>query len=250
MHNIAVIFKRELKGYFNSPIAYVVLFIWLVAASSFTFFFSGFFERGQADLLPFFSYHPWLFLILIPAISMRLWSEERKSGSIELLLTLPISMVDAVIGKFLAGWVFTGVCLFFTFPMWMTVSYLGDPDHGAIFAGYIGSFLMAGGFLAIGSCISAITKNQVIAFVVTAAVCFLVNLSGYPIALDGIESFLTWIIDWEPRAILDTIASFSFLNRFNDIMRGVISIRDVIYFLSLIALWLYANVVVIEMKKG
>jgi ABC-2 type transport system permease protein len=163
MDNINIIFKRELNGYFSTPIAYVFIVIFLLLSGVFTFHLGGFFGRGQADLQAFFTFHPWLYLFLIPALSMRLWAEERKSGSIELLLTLPISITDAVLGKFLAAWAFTGIALALTFPMWITVNYLGSPDNMVIVAGYIGSLLMAGGFLAMGSSISALTKNQVIA---------------------------------------------------------------------------------------
>src|SRR5436305_2593225 len=177
------IFRRELRGYFATPLAYLFIVIFLVLAGVLTFFVGNFFDRGQADLQPFFTFHPWLYLVLIPALSMRLWAEERKSGTIELFLTLPISMMAAVLGKFLAAWAFAGIALALTFPFWLTVNYLGTPDNGVILASYIGSFLMAGGFLAIGACLSALTKNQVIAFVVTAAVCFLFTVSGSSVVL-------------------------------------------------------------------
>src|SRR6185437_4070529 len=172
MRNIRYIFGRELAGYFATPVAYVFLVIFLAMAGAFTFYLGNFFDRGQADLQSFFAFHPWLYLILIPAIGMRLWAEERKTGTIELFLTLPISITEAVLGKFLAAWAFTGIALLLTFPIWITVNVLGSPDNGVIVASYIGSFLMAGGYLAIASCISAATKSQVIAFVVAAALCF------------------------------------------------------------------------------
>jgi ABC-2 type transport system permease protein len=203
----------------------------------------SFFERGQADLAPFFNFHPWLYLFLVPAISMRLWAEERKSGSIELLLTLPITMIEAVIGKFLAAWLFTAIALMLTFPLWITVNYLGDPDNGVILAAYIGSLLMAGGFLAIGACISATTKNQVIAFIISVVICFAFLLSGFPIVLDFFRG-------WAPQYIVDAIASLSFLTHYTSISKGVIDLRDIIYFATLIGCWLYANAVVIEMKKA
>src|SRR5688572_11576984 len=180
MNNVKAIFRREFSSYFATPLALVFIVFFLVLAAAFAFQFGNFFDRGQSDLAPFFSYHPWLYLFLIPAISMRLWAEERKSGSIELLMTLPITTWQAVIGKFLAAWAFAGVALALTFPMWITVNYLGDPDDGTILAAYIGSFLMAGGFLAVGSCISAATRNQVIAFILTAVVClFVFLLTGF-----------------------------------------------------------------------
>src|SRR5512147_2592582 len=197
---IATVFRRELASYFATPVAYVFIVIFLVLSSAFTFYLGNFYERGQADLQPFFNFHPWLYLFLVPAVGMRLWSEERKSGTIELLLTLPVTMWQAVVGKFLAAWAFIGVALVLTFPIWLTVNYLGSPDNGVIFASYIGSFLMAGGYLAIGAAISAMTSNQVIAFVVSVVVCFLFTVSGAPIVLDFFR-------DWAPLLLLNTIAS-------------------------------------------
>ncbi|HDN26747.1 MAG TPA: ABC transporter permease [Thioploca sp.] len=240
---IWVLFKRELGSYFATPIAYVFIFIFLFISGIFTFELGNFFARGQADLLPFFTFHPWLYLFLIPALAMRLWAEERKSSTIELLLTLPITVTEAVLGKFLAAWVFTAIALVLTFPMWISVNYLGNPDNAVIMAGYIGSLLMAGGFLAIGSCMSAITKNQVIAFVVTAVVCFAFILSGFPLVLNFFSG-------WAPQIIVETISSFSFLTHFNAISKGVIDLRDIIYFFSLIAFWLFATALLIEMKKA
>src|ERR1043166_5819626 len=173
MRNTAIVFRRELASYFATPLAYVFIVIFLALAGTLAFFLGNFFDRGQADLQPFFTFHPWLYLVLIPALAMRLWAEERKSGTIELLLTLPISMTEAVVGKFLASWAFAGTALFLTVPFCITVNYLGHPDNGVILASYIASFLMAGAFLAIGACLSALTKNQVIAFVPTAAGSFL-----------------------------------------------------------------------------
>jgi ABC-2 type transport system permease protein len=243
MKNILSIFKRELRGYFATPVAYVFIVIFLFLTGIFTFYIGGFFERGQADLEPFFRFHPWLYLFLIPAISMRLWSEERKSGTIELLMTLPVTLGEAVLGKFLAAWCFTAIALALTFPMWITVNYLGDPDNTVILFGYLGSLLMAGGFLAIGSCISALTKNQVIAFVISVVICFLIILSGYSIVLDFFRA-------WAPQAVVDAISSFSFLTHFDSIKKGVIDVRDVLYFGTLIAFWLYANTLVINVKKA
>ena len=243
MKNIKAIMKRELYGYFTTPVAYVFIVIFLFMSGIFTFYIGAFYERGQADLEPFFRFHPWLYLFLIPAIGMRLWSEERKSGTVELLMTLPVSLPEAVIGKFLAAWIFSGVALILTFPMWITVNYLGNPDNTVILASYIGSFLMAGGFLAIGSCISALTKSQVIAFVISVVICFLFILSGFPMVLD----FFT---GWAPQALVDAIASLSFLTHFNSIQKGVIDLRDIIYFAALIVFWLYANVVTMEAAKA
>ena len=177
MNGLVTILKRDLRAYFATPVAYVFIVIFLVLAGVSTFYMGGFYERGQADLEPFFQFHPWLYMFLIPAISMRLWSEERKAGTLELLLTLPVPLGAAVVGKFLAAWAFTAVALLGTLPLWMTVNYLGEPDNTVILAGYLGSLLMAGGFLAIGACISALTKNQVIAFVVSFVICFAFNLA-------------------------------------------------------------------------
>jgi ABC-2 type transport system permease protein len=243
MKNIMAIMKRELYGYFSTPVAYVFIVIFLFMSGIFTFYVGAFYERGQADLEPFFRFHPWLYLFLIPAIGMRLWSEERKSGTVELLMTLPVSLPEAVIGKFLAAWIFSGVALVMTFPMWITVNYLGNPDNTVILASYIGSFLMAGGFLAISSCISALTKSQVIAFVISVVICFLFILSGFPMVLD----FFT---GWAPQTLVDAVASLSFLTHFNSIQKGVIDLRDIIYFAVLIVFWLYANVITMEAAKA
>ena len=238
-----IILRRELASYFATPLAYVFIIIFLALAGVFTFYMGNFFERGQADLLPFFSFHPWLYLFLVPAIAMRLWAEERKSGSIELLLTLPVTMWQAVLGKFLAAWLFCGLALALTFPMWITVTWLGEPDHGAIATGYLGSWLMAGGFLAIGSCMSAVTKNQVIAFIVGLVVCFLFLVSGFPIVIDAFSS-------WAPNVLVEAVASLSFLTHFEALSKGVIDLRDVLYFVAVMAAWLYANTLLVEMKKA
>lgn len=243
MNPIAIIFRRELASYFATPVAYVFILIFLMLAGAFTFYLGNFYERGQADLLPFFSFHPWLYLFLIPAISMRLWAEERKSGSIELLMTLPITMLQAVLGKFLAAWAFAGIALGLSFPLWITVSYLGAPDHGAILAGYLGSFLMAGAFLAIGSCLSAATRNQVVAFILTVVICFLLLLAGYSLVLDFVGALL-------PQFLVDAIASLSFLAHFESVSKGVIDLRDLLYFGLTIGFWLYATAVVIDLKKA
>ena len=243
MNPIRIIFRRELASYFATPVAYVFILIFLVLSAAFTFYLGGFYERNQADLLPFFSFHPWLYLFLIPAISMRLWSEERKTGSIELLLTLPVTMWQAVVGKFLAAWAFAGIALALTFPLWITVNYLGDPDNGAIVAGYVGSFLMAGSFLAIGSCLSALTRNQVVAFILTVVTCFLLLLAGFPLVLDAVGAV-------QPQFLVDAVASLSFLTHFQSISKGVIDLRDLVYFALMIGFWLYASAVVIDLKKA
>ena len=243
MNVIGALFRRELQSYFATPVAYVFIVIFLVLMGAFTFYLGNFYERGQADLGPFFIFHPWLYLLLVPAIAMRLWAEERKTGSIELLMTLPITPWQAVLGKYLAAWAFTGVALLLTFPIWITVNYLGDPDNGAIVAAYIGSFLMAGGFLAIGACLSATTPNQVIAFVITVVVCFVFLVSGFPMVLDFFTS-------WAPQILVDGIASLSFLTHFESISKGVIDLRDLIYFGFLILAFLYANTIVLRWRQA
>ena len=243
MSQIRIIFKRELSSYFSTPIAYVFAAIFVFLGGIFTFYLGSFFERNQADLVSFFQFQPWLYLFLIPALAMRLWAEERRSGTIELLLTLPVTMTQAVVGKFLAAWAFTAIALALTFPLWVTVNFLGTPDNGVIFAGYVGSLLMAGSFLAIGACVSALTRNQVIAFVISAVICLIFILSGHPLVLEFVGS-------WAPEALVETISSFSFLNRFNAISKGVIDLRDVLYFISLIVFWLFANAVFIDLRKA
>lgn len=243
MGNVWIIFKREFNGYFATPIAYVFAAIFVFLSGVFTFYLGNFFERDQADLSAFFQFHPWLYLFLIPALAMRLWAEERRGGTIELLMTLPISMSQAVLGKFLAAWAFASVALALTFPLWLTVNYLGSPDNGVILASYLGSLLMAGGFLAIGSCISALTRNQVIAFVVSAVICLLFVLSGFPLVLDFVGTVA-------PQFVVEAISSFSFLSHFQTISKGVLDVRDIIYFASVIVFWLFANAVVVELKKA
>jgi ABC-2 type transport system permease protein len=237
------IFRRELRSYFATPVAYVFIVIFLMLAGAFTFYIGGFYERAQADLRPFFEFHPWLYLFLIPAIAMRLWAEERKAGTIELLMTLPVTAWQATLGKFLAAWAFAGIALLFTFPIWMTVNYLGDPDNGAIVAAYIGSWLMAGGFIAIGTCISAFTRNQVIAFVITVFVCFGLLLSGFPLVLNLFSG-------WAPQVVVDGVASLSFLTHYRDISRGVIELRDLVYFGLVIGTALFASTIVLDWKKA
>lgn len=243
MRQLPVIFKRELASYFATPLAYVFTVIFLVLSGVFTFYLGDFYESGQASLSPFFNFHPWLYLFLIPALAMRLWAEERKSGTIELLMTLPISRGEAVLGKFLAAWVFAGLALLLTFPMVLTVNYLGAPDNGAILTGYLGSWLLAGAYLSIGSCLSALAKNQVIAFILTASVCFLFMVSGMPLLLDAFSQ-------WAPQWLFDTVASLSFLIRFDAISKGVIDLRDLLYFITFIAAWLAATAIVIDLKKA
>ena len=243
MRNVKLIFIREFAAYFATPLAYVFIVIFLMLAGLLTFFMGSFLERDQADLVPFFEFHPWLYLFLVPALSMRLWAEERKLGTIELFLTLPISMTQAVTGKFLAAWGFSVTALLLTFPFWITVNYLGNPDNGVVFASYIGSALMAGAYLAIGSMISACTKNQVLAFVVTTTICFVLTLTGSPVILDFFSA-------WASADIVQAVGNFGFLPHFQSIQRGVIDFRDVIFFGSIIVIALTANAVIIDWRKA
>ena len=243
MNNLGVVIWRELASYFATPVAYVFIVIYLIMSAVFTFYLGGFYEREIADLEPFFRFHPWLYLFLVPAIGMRLWAEERKSGTVELLLTLPITATEAVLGKCLAAWLFIGLALLLTFPIWITVNLLGNPDNGVIVAAYIGSWLMAGGFLAISACLSAATRNQVVAFILAVVVCFVFMLSGLPMVLDLFRG-------WLPQTLIDAIANLSFLVHFTSISRGVLDLRDVLYFLLVIGFWLAANRIVLERKKA
>ncbi|WP_207486073.1 ABC transporter permease subunit [Arenibaculum pallidiluteum] len=243
MRNTLIVFRREFAAYFSTPLAAVFLVIFLALAAGLAFHLGRFFTRGEADLEPFFVFHPWLFLILIPALGMRLWAEERRSGTIELLMTLPVRTGEVVVGKFLAGWAFAAVALALTLPMWLTVNYLGDPDNGVIAASYIGSWLMAGALLALAAAVSALTKNQVIAFVVGAACGFLLLMSGLDLVLGAFRP-------WAPPAVVDFVASLSFLTHFGQITKGVLEARSLLYFGSLIALSLFANAIFVELKKA
>jgi ABC-2 type transport system permease protein len=242
MRQALAVFKREFAAYFATPLAYVFIVIYLFAMGAFTFYVGRFYDNGIADLSVFFGYHPWLYLFLVPAVGMRLWADERRTGTVELLLTLPVPIWATVLGKFLAAWAFIAVALALTFPIWITVNVLGAPDNGVIVASYIGSLLMAGGYLAISAAISASTDNQVIAFVVSVAVCFLFTIAGAALVIDFFQL-------WAPVVLVNTISSFSFLTHFQAITSGVIDLRDLIFFASLIALFLAVNVVLIDLKK-
>lgn len=238
-----IIAKREFAAYFATPLAAVFLTIFVALTGAFAFYIGGFFARGQANLDSFFAYHPWLYLLLVPAVAMRLWAEERKSGTIELLMTLPVSPTEAILGKFAAAWAFVGLALILTFPMWITVNVLGDPDNGVILTSYIGSFLVAGAFLAIGSFISALTKNQVIAFIISATVCFLLVTSGMELVQNTLRI-------WTPRIVSDAVSSMSVLTHYSEITRGVISLDSIVFFVSIIAFALFANAIAVGQKKS
>nr|WP_152537597.1 ABC transporter permease [Catenovulum agarivorans] len=243
MNMVGVIFKREFSSFFATPVAYVFIFMFLMLSGVFTFFFGNFYERGQADLQPFFNFLPWLYLFLVPAIAMKSWAEERKSGSIELLMTLPVTTGQAVMGKFLASWLVLGLALLLTFPLWITVNYLGQPDNGTILAAYLGGWLLAGAFLAVGHCMSALSKNQIIAFILTVVVCFAFVLSGTSIVLNALKGFV-------PTLVLDMVASFSFMLHFEAISKGVLSLTDIIYFILSMFAWLAACLLIVEYKKA
>ncbi len=243
MRTTFLVMRRELEAYFTSPLAYVFICVFLALGGALTFHLGGFLERGRADLSAFFVFHPWLYLFLIPALGMRLWAEERKSGTLEFLLTLPLGTTAAVVGKFLAAWIFAGIALALTCPLWLTVNYLGTPDNGVILAGYLGSWLMAGGFLAIASCVSALTKNQVIAFVGATALCFVFMMSGLELVQGAFDG-------WAPQALADAVASFSFLTNFDAIQNGVVDARHLVFFGSLIVVSLTVNVALVELNKG
>ncbi len=238
-----IIFDRELRGYFRTPLASIFLLVFLALSSGMTFFLGRFFERDQADLIAFFSWHPWLFLILMPAIGMRLWAEERRSGTIELLITLPVTNTQLVVGKFLASWVFTLIALVLSMPIWITVNYLGDPDNNVILISYIGSWLMAGAFLALTSCLSTLTKNQVIAFIIS-------SISGFVLIMAGFSLILSAVRSWAPVWITETISSMSFLSHFSRIQMGVFDLNSLMFFLSMIILCLWINIQLVQIKKA
>ncbi len=240
---LTAITAREFAGYFATPLAFVFIIVFLLANGLATFYLGAYFAMGQADLTSFFMFHPWLYLFFLPAISMRLWAEERRNGSIELLLTLPIPLTAVVIGKYLAALAFSALALTLTFPIWLTVNFLGNPDNGVILASYVGSLMLAGGYLAIGSCLSALTRNQVIAFVISVVACFLFTVSGAPLVLELFEG-------WAPQALIETLAGFSLLTHFRAITGGVIDMRDVMFFATLIGVFLTATVIVVDMKKA
>ena len=243
MNAVMTVFKREMAAYFSTPLAYIFLVVFLILAGVMTFFMGSFLERNQADLIAFFQFHPWLYVVLIPAISMRLWAEEIQNGTIELLLTLPITPFQAVLGKYLAAWVFCAVALLLTFPIWVTVNFLGEPDNGTIIAGYLGSWLMAGGYLAMGAFVSALTRNQVIAFVIAVSFCFVLTMAGSPVVLGLLQAIAS-------DDAIAFVASLSFITHFQDLMKGVVDLRDLIYFASLIVVFLFANMLAVERARG
>jgi ABC-2 type transport system permease protein len=243
MRMLSLIFRREWMACFATPLAAVFLLVFLILSSGMTFFLANFFERGQADLSGFFIWHPWLFLILMPAIAMRLWAEDRRTGVIELLLTLPVPTWQWVVGKWLAAWAFAGLALLLTTPLWVTVNWLGTPDNGVILASYLGSWLMAGAFLALASCMSALTKSQVLAFIGATAVGFIFVMAGFDLVLSAVRS-------WAPAVVTDAISSMSFIQHFQRITEGVFEVPALIFFFTLIGLSLWLNVLIVDLKKA
>ena len=243
MNHILTIAKREVRGYFSSPVAFVFIVIFLLLSGFFTFMIGGLFERGEATLQAFFAWHPWLYLFLVPAVGMRMWSEERRLGTIELLLTMPITPWQAIVGKFLASWAVVALALVLTFPIWITVNYLGSPDNGVILGGYIGSLLMAGAYLALTAMTSAMTRNQVVSFIVSVVLALFLILAGYPPVTNMLVS---WASPW----LVDGIASFSVMTHFESIQKGVIDSRDILYFLSIIVFSLFTTGVIIRAHRA
>jgi ABC-2 type transport system permease protein len=241
--NIYAIMKRELGGYFTSPVAYVFLVIFLLLTGFFTFTIGNFFERGEASLVSFFTWHPWLYLFLVPAAGMRLWSEERRLGTLELLLTLPITPWQAIVGKFLASWLFLIIALALTFPVWLTVNYFGSPDNGVIVAGYVGSALLSGAYLAISCMTSAMTRNQVISFIVSVMICLFLILAGYTPVTDLLTR-------WASPVFVQAIAAFSVMTHFDGFQRGVIDLRDVVFFFSVMGFALFVTGVIIRSNRA
>jgi ABC-2 type transport system permease protein len=241
--HILTIAKREVTGYFASPVAYVFIVIFLLLAGFLTFMVAGFFDRGQSNLLPFFAWHPWLYLFLVPAVGMRMWSEERRLGTIELLLTMPITPWQAIVGKFLASWLILAIALALTFPIVITVNYLGHPDNGVILTSYIGSLLLCGAYLSITAMTSAMTRNQVVSFILALVICLFLILAGWP----PVTNLLT---QWASAWVVETIAAFSFMTHFDSLQKGVIDSRDVLFFLSVIVFSLFATSVIIRAHRA
>jgi ABC-2 type transport system permease protein len=239
MRTVWTIAKRELGSYFTSPVAYVFLVIFLLLTGFFTFTAGNFFERGEASLAAFFGWHPWLYLVLVPAVGMRLWAEERRSGTLELLLTMPVAPWQAIVAKFLASWIFLALALALTFPAVVTVNVLGDPDNGVIVAGYLGSLFLAGTYLAITCMTSAMTRNQVVAFILSVVLCLFLVLAGFNPVTD-------LLVRWASPTVVDTVAAFSVVTHFDGFQRGVIDTRDLFFFLSVIGFALFATGVIIR----
>ncbi len=243
MKSIITIAKRELTGYFASPVAFVFIVIFLILSGFFSFMVGRLFERGQASLESFFAWHPWLYLFLVPAVGMRMWSEERRLGTIELLLTMPVTPWQAIVGKFVASWAVVGLALVLTFPMWITVNYLGNPDNGVILAGYVGSLLMGGAYLSITAMTSAMTRNQVVAFIVSVVLSLFLILAGYP-------PVTNMLVSWAKPWIVEAIASFSVMTHFESLQKGVLDSRDILYFVSVMGFSLFTTSVIVRTHRA
>jgi ABC-2 type transport system permease protein len=244
LQGFSAVYKRELRQYFDTPLAYVLSAAFLLLSGMFAFYLGNFYDAGQADLDGFFRWHPWLFLFFIPAVAMRLWAEESRQGTLELLMTLPVGTMQAVFGKFCAAWTFVLFALAGTLPLWATVNYLGDPDNGRILASYLGSAMMAAAYIALGVAMSSATRNQVVAFVLSALVAFLFIVAGYPIVLDFFSAL------GAPQALIDTVSYFSFLTQFQEISQGVIGVTHVVYFASLTLFWLAVNYLLLQQRHA
>lgn len=238
-----IVFRRELASLFTTPLAYVFMVVFLLLHGGLGFFLGGFLERGQAELSPFFTFHPWLFLFLVPALTMRMWAEERKNGTIELLLTLPVTVQATVLGKFAAAWGFVGIVLALTAPVWVTVNILGQPDNAVIAVGYLGSLLAAGGLIAVGAFCSALSRSQVVAFVLAASVCLVLLLSGTPVVMHAFSG-------WAPAPLLEGVASLSLMTHLQPFAAGLIRLVDVVYFLVMIAAFLAATTLAVTARKA
>jgi ABC-2 type transport system permease protein len=243
MRPIWIIAKRELGSYFSSPVAYVFLVMFLLLTGFFTFTVGNFFERGEASLAAFFGWHPWLYLVLVPAVGMRVWAEERRAGTIELLLTMPVTTWQAILGKFLASWIFLALALALTFPVVITVNVLGEPDNGIIVAGYLGSLFLAGAYLAVTCMTSALTRNQVVAFILSVVICLFLILVGFNPVTD-------LLVRWASPGFVDTVAAFSVMTHFDGFQKGVIDTRDLFFFLSVIGFALFATGVIIRSHRA
>ena len=242
VRNTCIVFRRELKSYFEAPVAYVFMIVFLVLLGFLTFSVTRFYERGVADLQPFFFWHPWVYLLLVPAATMGLWAEERRSGTIELLLTMPITLLQAIVGKFLAAWVFILIGLALTFPIVITASYLGSPDAGVVFCGYVGSALLAGAYVAVGMLTSSFTHSQVIGFVLSLLLCTLLLFAGW-------EPIIGYFVQWAPNWLVEGIAAFSFMPHFEAIQRGVLDVTDIAYYVSVMVFMILATHLVLENRK-
>ena len=243
LRHITSIAKRELIGYFASPVAYVFIIIFLLLSGFLTFMVSGFFERGQANLVSFFAWYPWLYLFLVPAVGMRMWSEERRLGTIELLLTMPITPWQAILGKFIAAWIIIAIALALTFPIVITVNYLGHPDNGVILASYVGSLLLAGAYLSVSSMTSAMTRNQVISFILSVVICLFLILAGWP----PVTNLIT---NWASQGVVETVAAFSVMTHFESLQNGVIDLRDILFFISVMVFCLFTTSVIIRAHRA